>query len=82
VVLATKFAAKINDEQTGISIDGRPEHVRTAYEASLRRLGTQASTCTTTTASTAPSQSKAVVPPKSWRLSYAASGLVLDSLIS
>ena len=23
-----------------------------------------------------------VVPPKSWRLSYAASGLVLDSLIS
>ncbi len=25
---------------------------------------------------------KAVVPPKSWRVSYAASGLVLDSLIS
>ena len=23
-----------------------------------------------------------VVPPKSWRVSYAASGLVLDSLIS
>ena len=27
-------------------------------------------------------QAVAVVPPKSWRVSYAASGLVLDSLIS
>jgi aryl-alcohol dehydrogenase-like predicted oxidoreductase len=40
VVLATKFAAKINKDHTGIAIDGRPEYVRTACEASLRRLGT------------------------------------------
>ncbi len=41
VVLATKFAAKINDDHTGIAIDGRPEYVRSACEASLRRLGTE-----------------------------------------
>jgi aryl-alcohol dehydrogenase-like predicted oxidoreductase len=41
VVLATKFAAKINDEHAGIAIDGRPEYVRTACEASLRRLGAE-----------------------------------------
>ena len=29
-----------------------------------------------------PPEVSLVVPPKSWRLSYAASGLVLDSLIS
>lgn len=40
IVLATKFAAKINDAGSGIAIDGRPEYVRTACEASLRRLGT------------------------------------------
>lgn len=40
IVLATKFAAKINDSENGIAIDGRPEYVRTACEASLRRLGT------------------------------------------
>src|ERR1043165_2386739 len=40
IVLATKFAAKINDDENGIAIDGRPEYVRTACEASLRRLGT------------------------------------------
>lgn len=40
IVLATKFAAKINDAENGIAIDGRPEYVRTACEASLRRLGT------------------------------------------
>ncbi|WP_273734293.1 aldo/keto reductase [Mycolicibacterium septicum] len=40
VVLATKFAAKINASENGIAIDGRPEYVRTACEASLRRLGT------------------------------------------
>jgi aryl-alcohol dehydrogenase-like predicted oxidoreductase len=32
--LATKFAAKINDDRTGIAIDGRPEYVRSACEAS------------------------------------------------
>lgn len=40
VVLATKFGAKINDTRDGIVIDGRPEYVVTACEASLRRLGT------------------------------------------
>ena len=30
VVLATKFAAKINPDRTGIAIDGRPEYVRAA----------------------------------------------------
>lgn len=40
IVLATKFAAKINDAENGIAIDGRPEYVRTACEESLRRLGT------------------------------------------
>lgn len=40
VVLATKFAAKINDDHTGIAIDGRPAYVKAACEASLRRLQT------------------------------------------
>jgi len=40
VVLATKFAAKINDDRTGIAIDGRPDYVRAACEDSLRRLRT------------------------------------------
>lgn len=40
VVLATKFAARINDTHDGIAIDGRPEYVTAACEASLRRLGT------------------------------------------
>ncbi|MDT5336721.1 MAG: hypothetical protein QOD90_2226 [Mycobacterium sp.] len=39
VVLATKFAAKVNDSGDGIVIDGHPDYVRTACEASLRRLG-------------------------------------------
>ncbi|MDT5188019.1 MAG: hypothetical protein QOI28_270 [Mycobacterium sp.] len=40
VVLATKFAAKIDDDRTGIMIDGRPDYVRAACEDSLRRLRT------------------------------------------
>lgn len=40
VVLGTKFAAKVNPEGTGIAIDGRPEYVRAACEASLTRLRT------------------------------------------
>jgi aryl-alcohol dehydrogenase-like predicted oxidoreductase len=40
VVLATKFAAKINDDRTGTAIDGRPDYVRAACEDSLRRLRT------------------------------------------
>ena len=42
VVLATKFAAKINDANDGIAIDGRPEYVAAACDASLRRLGVDA----------------------------------------
>jgi aryl-alcohol dehydrogenase-like predicted oxidoreductase len=40
VVLATKFGAKVNDQQDGVVLDGRPEYVNAACEASLRRLGT------------------------------------------
>ena len=40
VVLATKFAAKINRDRNGIAIDGRPEYLRAACEASLTRLHT------------------------------------------
>jgi aryl-alcohol dehydrogenase-like predicted oxidoreductase len=39
VVLATKFAAKFSDDHTQVVIDGRPEYVKSACEASLRRLG-------------------------------------------
>ena len=41
VVLATKFAAKLNDDHTQVVIDGRPEYVKSACEASLRRLGVE-----------------------------------------
>lgn len=40
VVLATKFGGKINDDRSGVAIEGRPEYVAQACEASLRRLGT------------------------------------------
>jgi aryl-alcohol dehydrogenase-like predicted oxidoreductase len=40
VVLATKFGAKTNDAGHGIELDGRPEYVAAACEASLRRLQT------------------------------------------
>jgi aryl-alcohol dehydrogenase-like predicted oxidoreductase len=40
VVLATKFAGRINADRTGVAIEGRPEYAKTACEASLRRLGT------------------------------------------
>jgi aryl-alcohol dehydrogenase-like predicted oxidoreductase len=40
VVLATKFAAKINRDRNGIAIDGRPDYIRAACEASLTRLHT------------------------------------------
>ncbi len=40
VVLATKLGARINDTRDGIVIDGRPEYVAAACEASLRRLDT------------------------------------------
>jgi aryl-alcohol dehydrogenase-like predicted oxidoreductase len=40
VVLATKFGARVNDSADGLVLDGRPEYVAAACEASLRRLGT------------------------------------------
>jgi aryl-alcohol dehydrogenase-like predicted oxidoreductase len=39
VFLATKFGIKIEGDPPQRSIDGRPEYVRSACEASLRRLG-------------------------------------------
>ena len=38
VVLATKFGI-VSDEQSGRSVDGRPEHVYACCDASLRQLG-------------------------------------------
>jgi aryl-alcohol dehydrogenase-like predicted oxidoreductase len=40
VVVATKFAAKLDADNARIVIDGRPEYVAAACDASLRRLGT------------------------------------------
>jgi aryl-alcohol dehydrogenase-like predicted oxidoreductase len=40
VVLATKFGARLNDAKDGVVLDGRPEYVRAACDASLRRLRT------------------------------------------
>src|SRR5262245_29493127 len=39
VVLATKFGIVRSDDPTYRGVDGRPEYVRVACEASLRRLG-------------------------------------------
>ena len=39
VVLATKFGNKRAPDGTGLGIDGSPEYVRSACDASLRRLG-------------------------------------------
>lgn len=41
LVLATKFAAKLSDDHTQVVIDGRAEYVKSACEASLRRLGVE-----------------------------------------
>src|SRR4051794_37160135 len=40
VVLATKFGAKVSDDRDGVVLDGRPEYVKAACEASLSRLRT------------------------------------------
>lgn len=40
MVLATKFGAKVNRDGNTITYDGRPQYVRAACEASLRRLRT------------------------------------------
>jgi len=39
VVLATKFGNERAPDGTRIGVNGRPEYVRTACDASLRRLG-------------------------------------------
>src|SRR5580658_5087480 len=41
VVLATKFGNERAPDGTRIGINGRPEYVRTACDASLRRLGVE-----------------------------------------
>jgi len=40
VFLATKFGFKLNSDPAARAIDGRPEYVRSACDASLQRLGT------------------------------------------
>ncbi|MDQ0510037.1 aldo/keto reductase [Ancylobacter amanitiformis] len=41
VVLATKFAVRFTDDGEGVIIDGHPDYVASACEASLRRLGVE-----------------------------------------
>ena len=52
VVLATKFAAKINDASDGIAIDGGPNTSRPRAMPASNGLGVDRSICTTTTGST------------------------------
>ena len=40
LVVATKFGNRLDRETSGRGLDGRPEYVRQAIEASLKRLGT------------------------------------------
>lgn len=39
LVIASKFGNRLDRQQSGRSLDGRPEYVRQAVEASLKRLG-------------------------------------------
>jgi aryl-alcohol dehydrogenase-like predicted oxidoreductase len=41
VVLATKFSARLSEDGKDVVMDGRPEYVAEACEASLRRLGVE-----------------------------------------
>ena len=41
VVLATKFAVRLTDDGKSVRIDGHPDYVASACEASLRRLGVE-----------------------------------------
>ena len=53
VVIATKFGFDIDPDGTqGGGLSSRPEHVREVADASLRRLRTDTSTCSTSTGST------------------------------
>ncbi len=40
LVIASKFGNRLDREQSGRALDGRPEYARQAVEASLKRLGT------------------------------------------
>ncbi len=51
VVLATKFGNVRDASGKFIGVNGRPEYVRSACDASLKRLGWTSSTSTTNTAS-------------------------------
>ena len=59
VVIATKFGFKIRSGgQAWSGLDSRPAHIRGVVEASLKRLATDASTCSTSTASIRTCRSK------------------------
>ncbi len=58
VVLATKFGNERREDGSWVGINGRPEYVRAACDASLERLGVESSTSTTSTASIAPCPSR------------------------
>ena len=64
VVLATKFGNERREDGSWVGINGRPEYVRAACDASLSRLGPTTSTCTTSTASTRPCRSR--TPSARW----------------
>ena len=51
VVIATKFGFIDRDNGKQRGLDSRPEHIRAVADASLKRLGTERSTCSTSTAS-------------------------------
>ena len=65
VVLATKFGNVRGPDGSFLGINGRPEYVRSACEASLRRLRLRPLTCIISTASTPAFQSKK--PWDRWR---------------
>ena len=69
VLIATKFG-NVRDPKTKafLGVNGKPEYVRQACEASLKRLGSTPSTCTTSIESTAIRQSKTQLAP--WRSSF------------
>ena len=51
VVVATKFGIVRTGDPAYRGVNGRPEYVRASCDASLRRLASTSSTCTTSTAS-------------------------------
>ena len=67
IVLATTFGNERAEDGTRLGIDGRPDYVHRAADASLRRLGVDHLDPTTSTASTRPSRSRR--PSGRWRSS-------------